>query len=79
MKYLFHNFINTLLFSFLIAIPISWFIMSNWLNGFSYKIELYWWIFASACAASLFIAVLSVISQIIYAVKQNPVDSIKID
>lgn len=72
-------FCSPLLFSFLIAIPISWFIMSNWLNGFSYKIELYWWIFASACAASLFIAVLSVISQIIYAVKQNPVDSIKID
>lgn len=70
-------FCTPLLFSFVIAIPLSWYIMNGWLSGFAYRMELHWWIFAATCAASLLIAVLSVLSQIIYAVKQNPVDSIK--
>lgn len=70
-------FCTPLLFSFVIAIPLSWYIMNNWLSGFAYRMELHWWIFAATCAISLLIAVLSVLSQIIYAVKQNPVDSIR--
>lgn len=70
-------FCSPLLASFVIAIPISWYFMSNWLNGFSYRIGLHTWIFVATCAASMLIAVLSVSLQIGFAVRQNPVESIK--
>ncbi len=66
-----------LLISFIIAIPLSWYIMRDWLSNFSYRIELSAWIFVATCAIALLVAVLSVSLQIIKAVRTNPVESIK--
>ena len=66
-----------LLVSFIIAIPLSWYIMHDWLSNFSYRIELSAWIFVVTCAIALLVAVLSVCLQIIKAVRTNPVESIK--
>ena len=70
-------FCSPLLVSFIIAIPLSWYIMHDWLSNFSYRIELNAWIFAATCAIALLVAVLSVCLQIIKAVRTNPVESIK--
>ena len=70
-------FCSPLLVSFVIAIPISWYIMRDWLSNFSYRIELSAWIFAATCTIALLVAVLSVCLQIIKAVRTNPVESIK--
>ena len=70
-------FCSPLLVSFIIAIPLSWYIMRDWLSNFSYRIELSAWIFAATCAIALLVAVLSVCLQIIKAVRTNPVESIK--
>ena len=66
-----------LLISFIIAIPLSWYIMRDWLGNFSYRIELSAWIFVATCAIALLVAILSVSLQIIKAVRTNPVESIK--
>ena len=66
-----------LLVSFIIAIPLSWYIMRDWLSNFSYRIELSAWIFVATCAIALLVAILSVSLQIIKAVRTNPVESIK--
>ena len=66
-----------LLISFIIAIPLSWYIMRDWLSNFSYRIELSAWIFVATCAIALLVAILSVSLQIIKAVRTNPVESIK--
>jgi putative ABC transport system permease protein len=71
------TFCAPLLVSFVIAIPISWYVMNDWLTNFSYRIALSPWIFAATCAFALFVAVLSVSFQIIKAVRTNPVESIK--
>ena len=71
------TFCAPLLVSFVIAIPIAWYIMSDWLSNFSYRITLSPWIFATTCAFALLVAVLSVAYQIIKAVSANPVESIK--
>jgi putative ABC transport system permease protein len=71
------TFCAPLLVSFIIAIPLSWFIMNDWLTNFSYRIALSPWIFAVTCAFALLVAVLSVSIQIIKAVRTNPVESIK--
>ena len=70
-------FCSPLLLSFVIAIPLSWYIMHDWLINFSYRIELSSWIFAATCAFALLVAILSVGLQIIKAVRTNPVESIK--
>ena len=71
------TFCAPLLVSFVIAVPISYYIMNDWLNSFSYRITLSPWIFAATCVFSLLVAVLSVGFQIFKAVRTNPVESIK--
>ena len=71
------TFCAPLLLSFIIAVPLSWYIMRDWLTNFSYRITLSPWIFAATCAFALLVAVLSVVYQIVKAVRANPVDSIK--
>ena len=70
-------FCSPLLLSFVIAVPLSWYIMRDWLTNFSYRITLSPWIFAATCAFALLVAILSVGFQIIKAVRTNPVESIK--
>ena len=71
------TFCAPLLLSFVIAVPIAWYIMREWLMNFSYRIELSPWIFVTTCLLSLFIAIFSVGMQILKAVRTNPVESIK--
>ncbi len=71
------TFCAPLLVSFVIAVPLSWYIMNDWLSNFSYRIALSPWMFAATCAFALVVAVLSVGIQIVKAVRTNPVESIK--
>ena len=70
-------FCSPLLLSFIIAVPLSWYIMRDWLTNFSYRIDLSPWIFIVTCVFALLIAVLSVGLQIIKTVRTNPVESIR--
>ena len=63
--------------SILIALPISYFLMEEWLASFAYKIDLSVWIFAGAAIASLFIAWLTVSSQALRAANINPAKCLK--
>ena len=71
------TFCAPLLLSFVIAVPLSWYIMHDWLTNFSYRIALSPWIFIATCAFALLVALLSVGFQIVKAVRTNPVESIK--
>ena len=63
----------------LIAWPLAWYFVSDWLGNFAYSIEIidYWWIFVVSTLLSIFIAVLTVTYQAIKAALTNPVDAIK--
>ncbi len=71
------TFCAPLLVSFVIAVPLLWYIMNDWLSNFSYRIALSPWMFAATCTFALVVAVLSVGIQIVKAVRTNPVESIK--
>ena len=77
MMLMLRTFCVPLLVSFVMAIPLSWYVMNDWLSNFSYRISLSPWIFVVTCAFSLLVAVLSVSIQIMKAVRTNPVESIK--
>ena len=77
MMLMLRTFCVPLLVSFVMAIPLSWYVMNDWLSNFSYRISLSPWIFVATCAFSLLVAVLSVSIQIMKAVRTNPVEGIK--
>ncbi len=61
----------------LIALPLSYLVMKNWLDSFAYKIELSWWTFALAGVLALGIALLTISWHAIKAATSNPVDSLR--
>jgi ABC-type antimicrobial peptide transport system permease subunit len=64
-------------FSFLITVPIGWYVMNGWLQSFAYKIDLSWWIFALAGMIAFLIAFLTISSQSLKVAYSNPAESLK--
>lgn len=71
------DFVKWVGLAFLIAVPISWYAMNKWLEGFAYKTTMSWWIFALAGITALVIALLTVSWQSFRAAVANPVDALK--
>ncbi len=71
------DFIILVVISILIATPISWYAMNQWLEGFAYRVEIQPWVFVLAGIAALSIAVAAISFQAIKAAKMNPVNSLK--
>jgi len=71
------NFLKPILVAFLIAVPLSWYAMNNWLQNYAYKISIEWWMFLFAGLLTVFIALLTVSYQSIKASLSNPVKSLR--
>ncbi len=71
------DFIRLVLFALLIAGPLAWWMMQNWLESFAYRIEINWWVFAIAGLAAICIALLTVSFQAVKAALANPVKSLR--
>jgi len=61
----------------LIAFPIAWYAMHNWLNDFAYRTNIPWWLFAVAGIMSAIIALFTISFQAIKAALANPVKSLR--
>ncbi|WKN43660.1 FtsX-like permease family protein [Tunicatimonas pelagia] len=71
------DFIFLVVIAFVVAAPIGYYFMQQWLADFTYKIDLSWWMFAVAALAGLLIAGITVSFQSIRAALANPVDSLR--
>ncbi len=71
------DFIKWVGLAFIIAIPISWYALNQWLEGFASKTTLSWWIFALAGASALVISLLTVSWQSFKAAIVNPVEVLR--
>ena len=71
------NFLMLVLAASLIAFPIAWWAMNNWLKNFPYRITISWWIFSIAIIAALLIALLTISFQAIKAAIANPIKSLR--
>jgi ABC-type antimicrobial peptide transport system permease subunit len=71
------DFMQLVIIAFLIAVPLGWYAMNNWLSSFAYKVDLSWWMFllATVISAALAFAVLSY--EAIRTALANPVKSLK--
>jgi putative ABC transport system permease protein len=59
------------------AVPVGWYIMTQWLQEFAYRTDLSWWVFALAAAIAVAIAITTVSIQSIKAATANPVKSLR--
>jgi len=71
------DFVRWVLLAFILACPIAWYSMHQWLQNFAYKTNMGWWIFAASGLLALFVALITVSFQTIKASLQNPVDSLR--
>ena len=72
-----YEFSKMVVLSTVIALPVSYLIVNQWLDNFAYRIPLHWWYFAGAGLLALIIAWLTVGSQAIRAARVNPVHCLK--
>ena len=73
------EFVRLVCLSLLMAIPLSWYAMHQWLQNYHYRAALSWWIFAVVGAGALAITLLTVSYQAIKAALANPVRSLRSD
>jgi putative ABC transport system permease protein len=72
-----HGFCALPIISFFMAAPLAWFGMHKWLQSYTYRIEIQWWVFALAGLLSVLIALLTVGYQSIKAAVANPAKSLR--
>ena len=71
------DFMLLVLIAFFIAVPVTWFVMNNWLHDYAYRISISWWIFLIAGIIALLIALITISFQAIKAAIANPVKSLR--
>jgi putative ABC transport system permease protein len=71
------DFIKLVVIAILISSPLAWLAMRKWLQGFAYREEMKWWVFALAGLGAVLIAFITISFQSIKAALTNPVKSLK--
>ena len=71
------DFLKLVFIAIVIAAPVAWWAMNKWLTDFAYHIDIKWWMFASAGAAAVAVAFLTVSFQSVRAALANPVKSLR--
>jgi putative ABC transport system permease protein len=71
------DFLQLVTIACLIAFPIAWWIMHNWLQNYEYRIDISWWVFLAAGVTAILIALMTISFQSIKAAIANPVKSLR--
>lgn len=71
------DFAKLVVIASLIAFPVAWWSMNNWLKDFAYRIHISWWVFVVAGLGALCIALVTVSFQTIRAALSNPVKNLR--
>jgi len=71
------DFLKLVILSIVIASPVAWYFMHQWLQDFAYRIDIQWWVFAVAGVGAMLLAFLTVGYQGVRAALANPVKSLR--
>ena len=71
------DFVGLVIIASLIAMPVAYYFMRNWLQHYTYRTDLSWWVFAGTIAGAVIITLATVSYQSIKAALANPVKSLK--
>ena len=61
----------------LIASPVTWWFIKNWLESYPYRMPIYWWVFLFTGIIALALALIAVSIQTLKAANRNPAESLK--
>jgi len=71
------DFVKLVIVAIVIATPIAWWALSQWLNDFAYRISLTWWMFGLAAVVTITITILTVCVQAVKAAMMKPIESLR--
>ena len=71
------DFVKLVIVSVIIACPVAWYCMHQWLQGFAYRTNIEWWVFAAGAIAAIVIAWATVGLKSMKAATVNPVKSLR--
>ncbi|AXY73779.1 ABC transporter permease [Paraflavitalea soli] len=71
------EFLQLVLLSALISFPLAWWAMDQWLQSYSYRVSIQWWVFLVAGGLAMLIALMTISLQSIKAALMNPVKSLR--
>jgi len=71
------DFLKLVLLANILAWPLAFYVMNNWLDNFAYRIRLQWWVFLAAGVIALLIALLTISRQTLKSALSNPVMSLR--
>ncbi|MDW3192611.1 MAG: ABC transporter permease [Cytophagales bacterium] len=71
------GFLRLIATAFLIATPVSWWLLNTWLDGFAYRVHLSWWIFIVTGLITLVLALLTIGIQAMKTAASNPVTALR--
>jgi putative ABC transport system permease protein len=71
------EFLILIIIAFGIAVPVGYYFADKWLQNFPYRVNIGWWIFATAGGAAIIIALATISLQAIKAALANPVKSLR--
>ncbi|HEV7378787.1 MAG TPA: FtsX-like permease family protein, partial [Dyadobacter sp.] len=71
------DFIKLVVIAILIATPVAWYVMNEWLNGFAYRVEISFWVFLLAGLIAFLIVALTISYQSVKSALMNPISSLK--
>jgi putative ABC transport system permease protein len=77
LKLLYREFALLLVIAFVLAVPIAWYVISNWLQGYAYRTDIHWFYFVIPFVTILSIALLTVSFQSLKAAIANPIKSLR--
>lgn len=71
------DYLKLIVVALLLAVPLGWYLMHEWLQDFAYRTTIQWWIFAVAGVLALLIALITIVLQATRAVTDSPVKSLR--
>jgi putative ABC transport system permease protein len=71
------DFLKLVVLAALIAFPLGWLAMQNWLQQFDYRIVIGWWLFLAVIAFGFFIALATTMMQTLRTAVENPIKNLK--
>jgi len=75
--YLINKFVKWIVVALVVTTPMAWFLMTKWLESFSYRTHFSWWLFALAGLITIMVAVTTVFLQVLRAAGRNPVEALR--
>ncbi|MGD1946173.1 MAG: ABC transporter permease [Croceivirga sp.] len=71
------DFLKLILIAGVVAIPVAWYFMDVWLQGYTYRTQIHWWYFAISIVAVLLLTMITISYQTIKVALKSPVTSLR--